>query len=59
VNATPASGGQQAQRLKKVSKGRSAQNAFKHGFRTKQQIELRKQVNELIRQSREALESQC
>ena len=38
-------------------KARSSQNALKHGFRSRQQIELRMQINELIRQSKEVLES--
>ncbi len=37
----------------KEGKARSSQNALKHGFRSREQIELRKQVNELIRQYKE------
>jgi len=40
----------------KEGKARSAQNALKHGFRSREQIESRKQINELIRQSGETTE---
>jgi len=35
-------------------KARSSQNALKHGFRSREQIELRKQMNQFIRLSEEA-----
>ncbi len=36
-------------------KARSSQNALKHGFRSREQIESRRQISKLIRQCKEII----